>query len=404
MAVNKTRYMIAEASQGEEGTTGSLSGDQIGVELRTRRWYEYTGSSLGWATVFRVDDPAVAERIAQFMERIVLNGHVGYDQNGRSTLETALARVGYDPSAVHTPCEADCSMTAYEAVKYATGIDCPLFYDEAIDPETGLCVTRDAATGLCGETYFLDRKSYPVGTHFHYYMTRILPLNGVKVSVYTLSGAVNGVQRSDFYPRNDYRCVNRDDNDALVLTASGEHIHFTAPYFKRRYYETPYERKGITPAIIAAAPSDLAQYTQTINGVTYYNEIGRSAALFNAEFDTTTYPASAPQPVDFSATTSGGNTVTLGWEPLAPYDALTAEQIQTLDDNLTISVSNDNETGYLLPASGGSYPANLKRGDLILTRCCYKSDPGTPRTGVLANGETVSVPRYGSAGHIAVWI
>ena len=121
MAFDRTIHMFAEASNGEEGATGSLAGDQTGIELRARQWY---AGSAGWGKVYHFRDPAIREKVARFAERTVLNGWIGYDQNGRTSSENALKKVGYDISAVHTPCEMDCSMLVYEAVKHATGVDC----------------------------------------------------------------------------------------------------------------------------------------------------------------------------------------------------------------------------------------------------------------------------------------
>lgn len=429
--------MIAEASTGEESALYNLAGDQIGVELRTRRWYDYIAVSnnpLGWATVFRVDDPAIAERIATFMEKVVCNGHVGYDQNGRGTLETALFRVGYDPSAVHTSCETDCSMTAYEAVKYATGIDCPMNYEKASSAST-LPSTRDAKTGLCGETYFGNRSTYPVGTNFHYYMTRVLPLNGIKTSVYTLSGweddqASTKVQRSDFRPRDLYQCVwklNGVEKGFVLDDSNNRRLAFTAPYWKTRYYETPYERIGITPAEISAGTVE-SKYIKTIGGVKYYNELARAVDKFsgtNGDFSTSNIPSGATTPTDKAATAKRSDneaitqSITLGWKKITPCNALTAEQIQTLNNNLTIHVDNRFESGhdndqsnihipaYLKPKDGETYPKGLKRGDLILTRTGFWTTEGYYYNGHFEDGGytwKVKVPRYSSAGHIAVWI
>lgn len=409
MALDKTLCMFAEASTGEDGASGSESGDQLGVELRTRRWYKYN-STPGWAVVFRLDDPALAERTAQFMERIVTNGYVGYDQSGRGTLETRLKQVGYDPSAVHIPCETDCSMTAYEAVKFATGIECPLNYDNTINPDTGLCKTRDAATGLCGETYFGSSQTYPTGMNFHYYMTRVLPLNGIKVSAFIIGGKdeSGGAEalRSGFHPRPLYHCVWRKSNNSFsYVKYNGRRFSYSFTGWRNCYYESPYERIGITQALIDASGGEIPGYTETVNGVNYYNELGRAEYLFENDCSESYTP-----PADFTSVDGNGNTimdkngnaVTLGWERTCAYNALTYEQIGLLEQNLTISKDDSNNAKYLL-AGGADYPPNLKRGDVVLSLVTYSSTKSLyPVT--LEDGTTARASMYSSAGHIAVWI
>lgn len=224
MAVDKTVYMFAEASTGEEGATGSLSGDQIGVELRARKWY---ASSAGWGKVYHFRDPAIREKVAHFMERAVLNGWLGYDQNGRRTFETALAKLGYDVSAVHTPCELDCSMLVYEAVKHATGID--------FVPNGG------------DEVYFNSDYDYPHSWHFDAYMERVLPLAGVGVDVYTLTNWLDDTASTKAL-RSGVILSDTPNVDNADPTQSG-------------YYETPYDT-------IAASFDDSVAAFDTEYGVT----------------------------------------------------------------------------------------------------------------------------------------
>lgn len=195
MAIDRTLQMIAEASAGEQGSNLSIAGDQTGCELRIRQWYSH---SSRWGIVYRIEDLAIQEKIAQFMEKITSNGYVGYDQTNRDTLDIELKKVNFNPQLLRVPCETDCSMTAYEAVKYATGISCEgintgelKFYDNYNVEKGKLPIEWNSQTGLCGDRYYPSRRDFPVGTNFHYYMTRILPLNGIPVSVYTLSPYAN---------------------------------------------------------------------------------------------------------------------------------------------------------------------------------------------------------------------
>jgi hypothetical protein len=196
--------MFAEASNGEEGATGSLAGDQTGIELRARQWY---AGSAGWGKVYHFRDSAVREKVAHFAELAVLNGWIGYDQNGRSTSETELKKVGYSISAVHTPCEMDCSMLVYEAVKHATGVDCKPLTDE---------VYFGIGTGI-----------YPHSWNFDVYMERVLPMAGVGVDVYTVTNWV------------DDTAAEKTLRSGVLLSdvPNGE----TEETTQSKYYESPYD-------------------------------------------------------------------------------------------------------------------------------------------------------------------
>lgn len=176
MALDRTLHMFAEASTGEDGATGSLAGDQIGVELRARQWYE---SSAGWGKVYHFRDSAVRERIAQVAERIVLNGWFGYDQGNtdRNAAETALKKVGHNVSAVHTPCEMDCSMMAFEAIKAATGV--------------GYSGGLEVSYENLDDQYFNHNYDAPKGWNMDAYLERNVPLAGFALDVYTLSNFVD---------------------------------------------------------------------------------------------------------------------------------------------------------------------------------------------------------------------
>lgn len=179
---DKTVRMLAQASGTESRDTGSkdapIPGDQIAHELDAVGYYQH---SVRWGKLYRLNDEAQREILAKFMEDSILNGWVGYDTNHRNTFERALADVAYDPNRIAWACSTDCSMLAYEAVKAATGVDLNAYADPL----------------------------YPIGKHphvqsFDYYMERILPLNGVGVTVYTVSNYVGGVlRRSDTVVADD---------------------------------------------------------------------------------------------------------------------------------------------------------------------------------------------------------
>lgn len=206
MALDRTLHMFAEASTGEDGATGSIAGDQIGVELRARQWYK---SSAGWGKVYHFRDSAVRERIAQAAERIVLNGWFGYDQGNtdRNAAETALKKVGHNVSAVHTPCEMDCSMMAFEAIKVATGID-----------YSG----NKTAFAENDDEYFGHTYNYPKGWNFDAYLERVIPLAGFALDVYTLSNFVDDTAAE--------KVVRSDSRLSDTPGSTNQNGYFESPY------------------------------------------------------------------------------------------------------------------------------------------------------------------------------
>ena len=97
---------IGSARIDENGKAhGGKAGDQTGKEVSTQNWYL---NSKGWR-VYRAKNPAVAEKIAQCMERACKNSRIGYDQYQRNTLYKEAEKFGFDVSKVTTACETDCS-------------------------------------------------------------------------------------------------------------------------------------------------------------------------------------------------------------------------------------------------------------------------------------------------------
>lgn len=106
---------IAHASIDENGkTAGGVAGDQTGKEVCIRAWY-----SKPWNCVIRFRDPAQGLKVAECMRKAADNPRIGYDQTQRNTLLAYARNVGYDPSKVTTPCEADCSSLVTLACIYA---------------------------------------------------------------------------------------------------------------------------------------------------------------------------------------------------------------------------------------------------------------------------------------------
>ena len=111
---------IANSGHDERGRySGGKAGDQTGTEWYIRSWY-----SRPWDTVIRFADSKIADMIATLSIYAAQNNHVGYDQGQRTSYWTALKKAGYDPRAIKTPCEEDCSAGVLANVKaslYLTG-------------------------------------------------------------------------------------------------------------------------------------------------------------------------------------------------------------------------------------------------------------------------------------------
>ena len=107
------------------------AGDQTGKEVSTQNWYL---SSKGWR-VYRAKNPAVAEKIAQCMERACANAHIGYDQYQRNSLYKVAEPFGFDPAKVTTNCETDCSALVRVCCAYAGILGIPSDFRTINEPE-----------------------------------------------------------------------------------------------------------------------------------------------------------------------------------------------------------------------------------------------------------------------------
>lgn len=106
---------IAHASIDERGKAkGGKAGDNNGKEVCIRNWY-----NKPWNCVIRFNDPDMRDKVAVAMENAAKNDHIGYDQNQRNTLLTAVRGKGYDPKNVTTDVETDCSALVTVACIYA---------------------------------------------------------------------------------------------------------------------------------------------------------------------------------------------------------------------------------------------------------------------------------------------
>lgn len=99
-----THYISNSGSDENKKYTGGVAGDQTGHEWELKAWY-----NRPWTVVLRYPDQAVALKIAELSIAAALNNKIGYDQSQRTTYWKQLKAVNFDPSAITTPCEEDCT-------------------------------------------------------------------------------------------------------------------------------------------------------------------------------------------------------------------------------------------------------------------------------------------------------
>lgn len=100
--------------------SGGKAGDQTGTEWYLRSWYSYP-----WNYILRWKDEEFANLFADLAVEAAQNDNVGYDQGQRTSFGVELQKVGWRPSKIKTPCEADCSKGTIDlirAVGYIKGI------------------------------------------------------------------------------------------------------------------------------------------------------------------------------------------------------------------------------------------------------------------------------------------
>lgn len=105
---------IAHASISENGTVNGVKGDQTKKEVCLRSWY-----SKPWNVLIRFLDVDMQDKVAEAMERACANDHIGYSQNDRNSLLTAVRRFGYDPGFASKDVNCDCSSLVTVACIYA---------------------------------------------------------------------------------------------------------------------------------------------------------------------------------------------------------------------------------------------------------------------------------------------
>lgn len=107
VSVNFNNYFNKISNSGGDqnwGIRGGQAGDQTGHEWEIKNWYSYP-----WNCVLRYPNQKARDLIAELAIQAANNNNIGYDQYQRQTYWDALVKVGYYPSKITTPCEADCS-------------------------------------------------------------------------------------------------------------------------------------------------------------------------------------------------------------------------------------------------------------------------------------------------------
>lgn len=140
--MKETLNLIAHATHNEFDTLIlGKAGDQIGCELQARAWFSYP-----WDYIYRAKNIEDREKIANLVEKAVLNGFIGYDTN-RNNRDTLFKNIyknfppvdinkgseeleDMDPiyinitpvEEINTHCYTDCSSLGYCAIYQITGV------------------------------------------------------------------------------------------------------------------------------------------------------------------------------------------------------------------------------------------------------------------------------------------
>lgn len=97
--------MIGQASIGGNGEVYDPNpGNQSGGELNIKNWY-----SRPWNCVLRPKDPQMGIQLATLQRDACKNQNIGYDWARRTTYFNRLKEVNWNPSAITTRCDTDCS-------------------------------------------------------------------------------------------------------------------------------------------------------------------------------------------------------------------------------------------------------------------------------------------------------
>ena len=143
---------ISNCGSNENGkTTGGTPGDQTGKEYAVISWY-----SRPWKCVLRFPDQKVGEEIARISEAAAKNNNIGYCQTHRRTYHDALKAANWNPAAIKTPVEADCSASTLANI-IAAGYKCGVAALKQINPD-GYTGNMRAALQKAGFTVLTESK------------------------------------------------------------------------------------------------------------------------------------------------------------------------------------------------------------------------------------------------------
>lgn len=198
--MGNTLYMFAQASSGEdESIRNGLHGDQSGIELNCRPWFQ---NSPPWGKVYRFTDTETADKIATEMERLVSNGWVGYNSGQRESLHNQLNNVGRAWDKLTTPCATDCSALVYAAIYSVTGV--------AFDKQ------EDYPSEMNPEGKPMPYAS-PYVRNYDHYMEVQLPAAGYDIEVYTIPNPADWQEGKPCYT-SSYDVDNRQHLTVSVLS------------------------------------------------------------------------------------------------------------------------------------------------------------------------------------------
>jgi len=158
--------MIGHAASDERGKySGGQAGDQTGLEVCVRTWYNRPWNVVMWAR-----DIKIRESMASAMEKACANPNIGYDQgtsgnsNDRYSAYNNAAKVNFDLSKISVPCETDCSNLVAICANAAGVKISPYIYtgnERAAFNKTGLFEIK--VKGVDEEKYFTSDQYIPRG-------------------------------------------------------------------------------------------------------------------------------------------------------------------------------------------------------------------------------------------------
>lgn len=223
-------YQVA-AHVGENGKRGGgKRGDQTGKEvsisaITDRRKYQ----------VFRYPDSKVARTIAFYMGDVANNENVGYSQYSqqlgygeRETLEQEIRKVNYDPSALNTPCNTDCSAFVFNAIR-ATFAKANI-PKNVITTDTSRMPERLVSLGF-------EKVQGLIGTSIDILATRRLQIGDILVTVGAGHTCVcmGEYFTSNKMPPNSSGTYGQESGSGTGYTADGEEIDERANWDKNKF-------------------------------------------------------------------------------------------------------------------------------------------------------------------------